>query len=109
MLCRRSQLPQPISRRSPLSHWAYIDALGGFGATAVGQRFVRSGKIVTAAGVSAGIDMALWLAGEIAGAEVTQRIQLGLKYDPQPPFDSGTPEKAPAAVKAAVAARLSRS
>ncbi len=88
------------------THWAYIDSLGGFGATAVNQRFVRSGKIVTAAGVSAGIDMALWLAGQIAGAEVAQRIQLALEYDPQPPFDSGHPEKASSDIRAAVANRL---
>ncbi len=56
------------------------------------------GKIVTAAGVSAGIDMALTLAAEIAGPEVAQAIQLGIEYDPEPPFDSGSPEKAPAAI-----------
>ena len=53
------------------------------------------GKYVTAAGVSAGIDMALALAARIAGDEVAQRIQLGIEYDPQPPFNAGSPETAP--------------
>lgn len=85
------------------THWAFLDSLGAFGAIAVNQRFVRAGKIVTAAGVSAGIDMALWLAGQIAGAEVARRIQLALEYDPQPPFDSGHPEKASIETRAAIA------
>jgi transcriptional regulator GlxA family with amidase domain len=56
---------------------------------------VREGKIVTAAGVSSGIDMALWLVREINGEEVAQAVQLGIEYDPQPPLDAGSPEKAP--------------
>lgn len=75
-------------------HWAYRDLLGGFGAEPVAERVVVDGKVVTAAGVSAGIDMALRLATELAGAEVAQAIQLGMEYDPEPPHDSGTPEKA---------------
>ena len=59
---------------------------------------VEQGKIVTAAGVSSGIDMALRLAARIAGDEVAQAIQLGIEYDPQPPFDAGSPEKAPRAI-----------
>ena len=55
---------------------------------------VEDGKVVTAAGVSAGIDMALTLAARIAGNEVAQAIQLGIEYDPQPPFDAGSPSKA---------------
>jgi transcriptional regulator GlxA family with amidase domain len=55
---------------------------------------VRQGKVITAAGVSSGIDMALVLAAEIAGPEVAQAIQLGIEYDPEPPFDSGSPAKA---------------
>ena len=58
-------------------------------------RYVDDGNIVTAAGVSAGIDMALTLAARIAGDTVAQAIQLGIEYDPDPPFDSGSPEKAP--------------
>ncbi len=65
---------------------------------------VFDGKLVTAAGVSAGIDMALALAGRIAGEQVAQAIQLGIEYDPQPPFDAGSPHKAPAAIVEAVRA-----
>jgi transcriptional regulator GlxA family with amidase domain len=79
------------------SHWLALDRLRGLGAEPVDdQRIVEDGKIVTAAGVSAGIDMALHLAGRIAGEEVAQTIQLYIEYDPQPPFDAGSPAKAPA-------------
>jgi transcriptional regulator GlxA family with amidase domain len=80
------------------THWASIDTLASTGAIPVKRRVVAQGKIVTAAGVSAGIDMALWLAGQIAGDDVAQAIQLGIEYDPQPPYDSGSPEKAPKAL-----------
>jgi transcriptional regulator GlxA family with amidase domain len=79
-------------------HWLYLDELGGFGADPVGGRFVEDGKTITAAGVSAGIDMALHLVGREAGPEVAQAIQLGIEYDPQPPFDAGAPHKAPAPI-----------
>jgi transcriptional regulator GlxA family with amidase domain len=59
---------------------------------------VEQGKVITAAGVSAGIDMALVLAERLAGPEVAQAIQLGIEYDPQPPFDAGSPAKAPAEI-----------
>jgi putative intracellular protease/amidase len=72
------------------THWRLVDALASYGATPVRERVVRAGKVVTAAGVSAGIDMALTLAARIAGDEVAQTIQLGIEYDPQPPFDSGS-------------------
>ena len=68
------------------------------GADAVGGRFVEDGKLVTAAGVSAGIDMALHLVGREAGPEVAQAVQLGIEYDPQPPFGAGSPSKAPAPI-----------
>jgi transcriptional regulator GlxA family with amidase domain len=67
---------------------------------------VEHGKLVTAAGVSSGIDMALTLAARIAGTEVAQAIQLGIEYDPQPPFDAGSPARAPAGVVEVVRARL---
>jgi transcriptional regulator GlxA family with amidase domain len=76
-------------------HWLYLEPLRAYGADPVGGRFVEDGKIVTAAGVSAGIDMALHLVGLEAGPEVAQAVQLGIEYDPQPPFDSGSPQKAP--------------
>jgi transcriptional regulator GlxA family with amidase domain len=80
------------------SHWLALDPLADLGAEAVAERVVLDGKIVTAAGVSAGIDMALALAAKIAGEQVAQAIQLGIEYDPQPPFDAGSPEKAPAEI-----------
>lgn len=76
------------------SHWAYRDALREYGAEPVAERVVEDGKIITAAGVSAGIDMGLTLASRIAGDDVAKAIQLGIEYDPHPPFDSGSPEKA---------------
>jgi putative intracellular protease/amidase len=76
------------------SHWAYRDQLRQGGAEPVAERVVVDGKIVTAAGVSAGIDMALKLAALEAGEAVARAIQLGIEYDPEPPFDSGSPEKA---------------
>lgn len=76
------------------THWMALDALARFGAIPTSERFVREGKIVTAAGVSAGIDMALVLAAEECGEDVARAIQLAVEYDPQPPFDSGSPAKA---------------
>jgi transcriptional regulator GlxA family with amidase domain len=64
------------------------------GATYVAQRYVQDGKILTAAGVSAGIDMALFLVSQLTDEETAQATQLALEYDPQPPFDTGTPQKA---------------
>ena len=86
------------------SHWLHLERLAELGADPVGGRFVVDGKVVTAAGVSAGIDMALHLVGREAGPEVAQAVQLGIEYDPQPPFDAGSPEKAPDAVVEAVTA-----
>jgi putative intracellular protease/amidase len=76
------------------THWSAFDTLASLGAHPTERRVVPQGKVVTAAGVSAGIDMALWLAGQIAGNEVAKAIQLGIEYDPQPPFDSGSIAKA---------------
>ena len=76
------------------THWYARDHLSQFGAEYTNERVVRQGKVITAAGVSAGIDMALHLAGEIAGKEVAQMIQLLIEYDPKPPFDSGSLMKA---------------
>jgi transcriptional regulator GlxA family with amidase domain len=72
------------------SHWTALDALRDFGAAPVEERIVVDGKVVTAAGVSAGIDMALWLAARLADEPTAHAIQLALEYDPQPPFDSGS-------------------
>jgi transcriptional regulator GlxA family with amidase domain len=83
-----------LEGRRATTYWMAMDQLAQFGASAVAERFVRDGKIVTAAGVSAGIDMAIMLASLIAGDEAAQAIQLGIEYDPQPPFE-GSPERAP--------------
>ena len=76
------------------SHWTALETLRGLGAEPTEERVVVQGKIVTAAGVSSGIDMALWLAAQIAGEEQAKAIQLAIEYDPQPPFDSGSTSKA---------------
>jgi putative intracellular protease/amidase len=80
------------------THWLARDELAALGAVPVPDRVVRQDKILTAAGVSSGIDMALHLAALEAGDTVAQAIQLGIEYDPAPPFDAGSPEKAPADV-----------
>lgn len=87
-----------LEGRRATSHWLALEQLRELGAEPVSERVVFDGKLVTAAGVSAGIDMALALAARIAGEEVAQAIQLGIEYDPQPPFDAGSPAKAPAAI-----------
>ena len=96
-----------LKGRPATSHWYRIGVLRIMGAEPrPAARIVRSGKIVTAAGVSAGIDVALWLAGEIAGRERAEAIQLAIEYDPQPPFDSGSVEKASPALVNKVKASL---
>ena len=80
------------------THWSAYDHLRRFGANPLEQRVVIQGKVVTGAGVSAGIDLALTLVAQLAGPEVAQAIQLGIEYDPQPPFDAGSPSKAPAPI-----------
>jgi putative intracellular protease/amidase len=77
------------------THWASYDRLAARGANPVARRVVRQGKIITAAGVSSGIDMALELARLEQGDDIAQALQLGIEYDPAPPFDSGSPAKAP--------------
>lgn len=77
------------------THWRAREDLRRYGATPVARRVVRQGKVITAAGVSSGIDMALTLAAEIAGREVAEAIQLGIEYDPEPPFSAGRFEDAP--------------
>jgi transcriptional regulator GlxA family with amidase domain len=95
-----------LEGRRATTHWAAMQELGSLGAEAVSERVVFDGKIVTAAGVSAGIDMALALVARIAGEELAQAIQLGIEYDPQPPFQAGSPQTAPAEIVEAMRARL---
>jgi putative intracellular protease/amidase len=77
------------------THWGSLDQLAALGARPTLRRVVVQGKVITAAGVSSGIDMALMLAARIAGDDVAQGIQLSIEYDPQPPFRAGSPETAP--------------
>lgn len=91
------------------SHWMVLPMLRTFGVTpASDDRIVREGRIVTAAGVSAGIDLGLWLAGELGGEAQAKAIQLVIEYDPQPPFDAGHVSKASASTKAAATAMLTK-
>jgi putative intracellular protease/amidase len=83
-----------LDRLEATTHWAVLDTLGRLGAIPVTRRVVEQGKVITAAGVSSGIDMALTLAARIADEDVARAIQLAIEYDPEPPFDSGSIEKA---------------
>ncbi|MGX1273538.1 DJ-1/PfpI family protein [Streptomyces phaeoluteigriseus] len=85
-----------LEGRRATSHWLALDHLKRFGAEPTEERVVTDGKYVTAAGVSAGIDMGLTLLGRIAGDEQAQAVQLLTEYDPRPPYDAGSPHKAPA-------------
>ena len=80
------------------THWAYMDRLADYGAEATSDRVVEQGSIITSAGVSSGIDMALVLAARLASDDVAQAIQLRIEYDPMPPFDTGSLAKAPARI-----------
>jgi transcriptional regulator GlxA family with amidase domain len=91
------------------SHWIVVPMLKTFGVTPIGdERIVHEGDIVTCAGVSAGIDLAMWLAAQIVGEARAKAIQLAIEYDPQPPFDSGHLSKASAATKATATAMLGK-
>ena len=85
-----------LEGRRATSHWASLPMLDRFGATPTLDRVVRDGNVVTGAGVTSGIDFALTLAAEIYGADVARRIQLTIEYDPQPPFEAGSPQRAEA-------------
>jgi putative intracellular protease/amidase len=85
-----------LEGRRATSHWLALDQLTRFGAEPTGERVVTDGKYVTAAGVSSGIDMGLTLLGRIAGDDHARAVQLLTEYDPQPPYDAGSPRKAPA-------------
>ncbi|OBK88261.1 DJ-1/PfpI family protein [Mycolicibacter sinensis] len=98
-----------LAGKRATSHWLALPALKAFGVTPVGdERIVHSGDIVTCAGVSAGIDLGLWLAGRIGGEDRAKVIQLSMEYDPQPPFDSGHLSKASVKTKTAATALMAR-
>jgi transcriptional regulator GlxA family with amidase domain len=88
------------------THWAAFDRLSAWNAYPTKSRVVEDGKVITAAGVSAGIDMALILASKIAGDKFAQAVQLGIEYDPNPPFDVGSVEKADCAIREALRSRM---
>jgi transcriptional regulator GlxA family with amidase domain len=95
-----------LEGRRANTHWAHRHRLSEHGAIPVAQRIVRDGKYATAAGVSAGIDLALTLAIELAGPEVAAAIQLTIEYDPRPPLDCGDASRAPAALRDSILARV---
>lgn len=98
-----------LNGKRATSHWMALPVLKTLGAIAVSdERVVHEGEIVTSAGVSAGIDLALWLAGRIGGDDRAKVIQLSMEYDPQPPFDCGHMSKASAKTKAAATALMAR-
>ncbi len=97
-----------LKGKKATTHWAYTDMLPLVGATHEPGRIVRDGRVITAGGVTSGIDFGLSVVAEVAGPEVAQTIQLGIEYDPAPPFQSGHPSRAPASVKAAADARYAK-
>ena len=96
-----------LEGRRATTYWQSLEELRDFGAEPVTSRWVEDGKYLTAAGVSAGIDMALHLVAEEVAPEMSQAVQLGIEYDPSPPFDTGSPAKAPASIVEAVRAASS--
>ncbi|WP_037068402.1 DJ-1/PfpI family protein [Pseudonocardia acaciae] len=98
-----------LAGRPATSHWIALPLLANYGAEPrPDERIVHSGKIVTSAGVSAGIDLALWLAGEVQGREWAEAVQLMIEYDPRPPFDSGHMSKASQPVRDLAMAEMAR-
>ena len=97
-----------LKNKRAACHWAWRDMLTLFGAIPDPGRVVRDGNVITGGGVTAGIDFALVVAAELAGADLAQALQLGIEYAPAPPFDAGRPETAPPRVLAAVNARMAQ-
>jgi cyclohexyl-isocyanide hydratase len=97
-----------LEGRSATTHWAYTELLPLVGATHQKARIVKDGNVITAGGVTSGIDFGLRMVAEIAGETVAQTIQLGIEYDPDPPFGCGHPDRAPEAVKDALFPRFER-
>jgi len=95
--------------RRATTHWAYTDLLPLVGATHEKARVVKDGGIITAGGVTSGIDFGLTIAAEVAGENRAQAIQLSIEYDPAPPFNAGNPDRAPAAAKQALSDRYVKS
>jgi cyclohexyl-isocyanide hydratase len=92
--------------RRAACHWAWRDLLSAFGVAPDAARVVRDGNVITGGGVTAGIDMALTVMAEIAGVDQAEAVQLSLEYAPEPPFDSGRPERARPEIVAVVRQKL---
>jgi cyclohexyl-isocyanide hydratase len=97
-----------LKGRRATTHWAYTDLLSLVGACYEKARVVKDGNLITAGGVTSGIDFGLSVVAEIAGETTAREIQLGIEYDPAPPFDSGHPDTAPAAIKSALTSRYAK-
>src|SRR5690349_15301139 len=97
-----------LKGRRATTHWAYTDLLPLVGATHEKARVVRDGNVITAGGVTSGIDFGLSIVAQIADERTARAIQLGIEYDPAPPFDSGHPDRAPAEIKSILAGRFEK-
>lgn len=97
-----------LKGRRATTHWAFTELLPLVGATYEKARIVKDGNVITAGGVTSGIDFGLSVVAEIAGETVAQTIQLGIEYDPDPPFNSGHPDRAPDIVKATLLSRYEK-
>jgi len=97
-----------LKGRRATTHWAYADLLPLVGATHEKARVVKDGNVITAGGVTSGIDFGFGIVAEIAGEATARRIQLGMEYDPAPPFDAGHPDRAPTIRSELMAARYDK-
>ena len=97
-----------LKGRRATTHWAFTDLLSLVGAKYEKARVVKDGNLITAGGVTSGIDFGLSVVAEITGETTAREIQLGIEYDPAPPFDSGHPDTAPAAIKSALTSRYAQ-
>ena len=97
-----------LQGRRATTHWAYTELLPLLGAKYEKARIVRDGNLITAGGVTAGVDFGLCVVAEVAGETTARTIQLGIEYDPAPPFDSGDPERAPKSIKSALSERYGK-
>jgi cyclohexyl-isocyanide hydratase len=95
-----------LKGRRATTHWLARDFLAKFGAIPMPGRVVRDGNLITAGGVTAGVDFGLTVVAELAGQQEAETIQLLLEYAPKPPFKSGTPEEAPTAAVERVRERM---
>jgi cyclohexyl-isocyanide hydratase len=98
-----------LKGRRATTHWAYTDLLPLVGATHEKARVVKDGNVITAGGVTSGIDFGLAVVAELAGETTAQTVQLSIEYDPDPPFDAGHPNRAPDAAKQALVGRYEKS